>query len=75
MYGNYACILQTHYNNPSGSQQLPQDASGFKLSITPQLRPYDLGVMTLGQTRLELPPGQSDVKAVPSVSGHVNAAI
>lgn len=57
-----------HYNNPAGAAQAKPDASGFKLTITPNLRPYDVGVFTLGQTNLVLPPGQPHVEAPVTVS-------
>ena len=57
---------QVHYNNPKGlADQV--DSTGFILTLTSSLRPKDLRVITLGQMRLSLPPGQASVKAPPNV--------
>ena len=50
--------FQLHWNNPlevSGTT----DASGMKLYITPNLRKYDLGTLTIGPIPLHLEPGKT----------------
>lgn len=42
------------------------DQSGFTAYITKQLRPFDMGVLTLGTTNLTLPPGLPEVVAEPN---------
>ncbi|XP_046560664.1 dopamine beta-hydroxylase-like [Haliotis rubra] len=51
-------LLELHWNNPKKiSGQM--DASGFSIFYTPNLRPYDAGVLTTGETNLVIPPGRS----------------
>ncbi|KXZ46094.1 hypothetical protein GPECTOR_47g371 [Gonium pectorale] len=58
--------LQIHYNNPE-LQSGVVDASGFELVYTPRLRPYDAGILTLGQQAIAIPPGQRRVTLRPNV--------
>ncbi|PNH04333.1 MOXD1 1 [Tetrabaena socialis] len=55
-----------HYNNPNGLEGVVDD-SGFQVLYTPQLRQYDAGVLTLGQTAISIPPGQPIVTLQPNV--------
>jgi hypothetical protein len=41
-------ILETHYNNPELLTDVVDPGSGFKLTITKQLRKFDVGILTLG---------------------------
>lgn len=62
-----AWTIQVHYTNMEGEVDLPPDNSGFQLTYTDQLRPHDMGIMTLTQMDLVLPPGQPAVVAPASV--------
>ncbi|XP_064596675.1 DBH-like monooxygenase protein 1 homolog [Liolophura sinensis] len=42
-------MMQTHYDNPQGKQGLV-DSSGFRFTLTPDLRKYDAGLLTVGET-------------------------
>lgn len=44
------------YNNPTAAKGLV-DSSGFKLYYTRQLRPNDMGVLTLGSYDINVPGG------------------
>ncbi|KAJ3185377.1 hypothetical protein HK101_009814 [Irineochytrium annulatum] len=46
--------LQVHYNNP-GKVQGVFDNSGIRLRYTSQLRPNDIGVLTLGNEEIKIP--------------------
>lgn len=46
-------VLQVHYNNLA--QDHPVDNSGFRLHVTPMLRPYDMGVLVLGWEFFKIP--------------------
>ncbi|GFR39666.1 hypothetical protein Agub_g137 [Astrephomene gubernaculifera] len=48
--------LQIHYNNPEGLQG-EVDSSGFRLLYSSVLKPYDMGVLTLGSYDIAVPPG------------------
>jgi len=48
-------MLQIHYDNPSGEIDV-DPGSGFRLTYTDQLRPYDVGVLTLGSVEIVIPP-------------------
>jgi hypothetical protein len=48
-------VLQIHYNNASHATGA-QDASGYDLCTTEDLRPNDAGVMAFGSTSFSLPP-------------------
>jgi hypothetical protein len=37
--------------------------TGLRLFFTERLRPNEIGILTLGQFLLDIPPGQSEVKA------------
>ncbi|KXZ41536.1 hypothetical protein GPECTOR_409g249 [Gonium pectorale] len=58
--------LQVHYNNPERVSGVV-DASGFELRYTPRLRPYDAGILTLGQQAIAIPPGQRRFTLKPNV--------
>ncbi|XP_053381030.1 uncharacterized protein LOC123555574 isoform X2 [Mercenaria mercenaria] len=49
--------IQFHWNNPEKRAD-ESDSSGFTFYITPKLRPYNSGILTIGQTFLEIPPRQ-----------------
>ncbi|KAL6762522.1 PHM/PNGase F domain-containing protein [Haematococcus lacustris] len=59
--------LQVHYNNPQGITSPAPDTSGFRLTYTSTLRPNDVGVLTLGQTDLAIPPGQPEFFVSPTL--------
>ncbi|CAH1778940.1 unnamed protein product [Owenia fusiformis] len=48
-------ILQHHWNNPELRNDY-YDSSGMVIYYTPNLRPNDGGIMTIGQERLSIPP-------------------
>ncbi|MEW5300768.1 MAG: hypothetical protein WDW36_003674 [Sanguina aurantia] len=54
--------LQVHYNNMEHVSGL-RDSSGFQVSVTPHLRPHDMGIISLGETNLTIPPGVARVEA------------
>ncbi len=56
---------QAHYNNPDGIEG-GTDSSGFSINYTSALRPHDMGVLTLGTTNLNIPPGLANFTAPPS---------
>ena len=49
--------FQMHWNNPLLRSDY-KDSSGMNFYLTPNIRPYDAGVMMTGQSYLEIPPGQ-----------------
>ncbi|XP_033727143.1 peptidyl-glycine alpha-amidating monooxygenase A-like [Pecten maximus] len=54
-------MMQVHWNNPDHITDYT-DNSGVNLYYTPNLRSYDLNVMTLGSQYFEIPPGEKEVK-------------
>jgi hypothetical protein len=52
--------MQVHYNNVDNDEG-KVDNSGMRLTYTPRLRPNDLGVLNIGDTQLNLAPGNSSV--------------
>lgn len=64
--GGYTWLaLQVHYTN-EGLTEGVVDSSGFVLFATPQLRPNDMGIMALGSTQLNIPPGQPAYSTPPN---------
>ncbi|XP_063446633.1 DBH-like monooxygenase protein 1 [Mytilus trossulus] len=55
--------LEFHWNNPKLKSNL-KDSSGVTLYYTPKLRENDAGIMSTGQTNLEIPPGQQSYTVV-----------
>ncbi|KAI8898983.1 PHM/PNGase F domain-containing protein [Globomyces pollinis-pini] len=53
-------VIESHYNNPSKVGGTVDPGSGFRMSITDQLRPIDVGMWTLGvsPSDIALPPQQ-----------------
>lgn len=60
-------LHQVHYNNMELRGGV-SDSSGFQISVTPNLRPHDMGVVTVGQRNLTIPPGLARLEAPVSVS-------
>jgi hypothetical protein len=60
--------IQVHYNNPEGVVSEAPDSSGIRITYTSDLRPHDMGVLTLTQMNLQLPGGKSRVVAGANVS-------
>lgn len=56
---------QVHYNNPDGDAGVV-DSSGLRLYYTPDLRQYDLGIMSLAQLQLRIPPQTPFYEAAPT---------
>ena len=57
-------MFEVHYNNPGGHSGIV-DSSGLDIMLTPKLRKYDSGMMTVGHdvTSLHLiPPGNNFFK-------------
>jgi dopamine beta-monooxygenase len=57
--------LQVHFDNPQGLAGV-LDNSGFRVSITRKLRPYDMGILTLGSQSFTVPPGQAYYTIAPN---------
>ncbi|XP_065181459.1 DBH-like monooxygenase protein 2 homolog [Sycon ciliatum] len=53
--------VQLHWTN---ADLVPdyRDRSGVRMYYTSQLRPHDMGTMTLGQVNIDIPPGQTEVE-------------
>ena len=49
--------LQLHWNNPEKTAGYT-DSSGINLYLTKKLRPYDAGVLMIGEQRMFIPPGK-----------------
>ena len=63
--GFTSVLLQTHYNNADGVEGLI-DSSGVRVYYTSELRPIDMGILSLGDPNvdlrgLSLPGGKSSV--------------
>ena len=56
--GTKYVILQVHYDNPDNLDDL-FDSSGFRVYYTPNLREFDAGILQLGTTDIQIPPGES----------------
>ncbi|XP_052789490.1 dopamine beta-hydroxylase-like [Mya arenaria] len=50
-------VMEFHWNNPSLVDSYT-DSSGYELYLTPNLRPYNAGVLTIGQSYIAIPPGK-----------------
>ncbi|CAH1778942.1 unnamed protein product [Owenia fusiformis] len=48
-------VIQHHWNNPELRDDY-YDSSGMMMYYTPNLRPYDGGIMIIGQNRMAIPP-------------------
>lgn len=59
--------IELHYNNPDLLTGLKDQGSGFRIFYTGDLRPHDVGLITLGQDELNIPPGVANVPANVSV--------
>lgn len=55
--------LEIHYSNPELKQGQKDPGSGVTLEYTSQLRPNDLGLLTLHQFDLYVPPGKATYSA------------
>lgn len=65
--GTYTWLsLQIHYNNPEGIEGATDVGSGVTFEYTPHLKPYDMGLLTLSQINLSIPPGLSTYTAAPT---------
>lgn len=49
--------LELHYNNPAGVEGIQDPGSGIRIYYTDKLRPQDMGMLTLNQPVLSIPPG------------------
>jgi hypothetical protein len=59
-------LLQTHYENLNFESGV-RDSSGLRSFLTPNLREFDAGILTLGTLPrwvVMIPPGQPDFKVV-----------
>jgi hypothetical protein len=59
--------IELHYNNPEGLTGQKDKGSGFRLYYTGDLRPHDVGLITLTQLVLNIPPGVAALPANVSV--------
>jgi len=57
-------LLQVHYNNANGVNNLVDTGSGFTLIYTPTLRPYDIGTLMIGATNIRIPGDDPSVTLV-----------
>eukprot|EP00775_Hariotina_reticulata_P008978 gene8979-9151_t len=56
--------VETHYNNPQGLVGESDPGTGLRIKFEPAtVRPHGVGILTIGQFLMELPPGQRVVKA------------
>ncbi|KAK3604316.1 hypothetical protein CHS0354_025443 [Potamilus streckersoni] len=61
--GYKRAAFEIHWNNPALINGTT-DSSGMTFYYTPKLRPYDAGVLMIGQTYLYIPPGETAVTAI-----------
>ncbi|KAL3870623.1 hypothetical protein ACJMK2_038671 [Sinanodonta woodiana] len=61
--GYKRAAFEFHWNNPALINGTT-DSSGMTFYYTPKLRPNDAGVLTIGQTYLYIPPGETAVTAI-----------
>eukprot|EP00879_Flechtneria_rotunda_P002638 GHRR01002841.1.p1 GENE.GHRR01002841.1~~GHRR01002841.1.p1 ORF type:complete len:321 (+),score=79.19 GHRR01002841.1:1640-2602(+) len=59
--------LEIHYNNPLGLSGQNDTGSGIRIYYTDQLREHDIGLITLNQFALNIPPGEPETVANVSV--------
>ena len=52
-----------HYNNPDLIAGVTDEGSGFTVEYTDQVRPHDMGLITITQVALVIPPGLDRVEA------------
>jgi hypothetical protein len=58
--------LQLHYNNPQLLKGQKDSGSGLRIYYTSKLRKHDIGMLTLTQFLLDIPPGKASVPATPT---------
>ncbi|KXZ53429.1 hypothetical protein GPECTOR_7g1327 [Gonium pectorale] len=58
--------LQVHYTNLELAKGI-RDSSGFRLHASSVLRPYDMGVLTLGTIEFVIPPGNGSWSSAPNL--------
>eukprot|EP00877_Chromochloris_zofingiensis_P003010 jgi/Chrzof1/1270/Cz10g00010.t1 len=64
--GTYTWLsLEIHYNNPELIEGDTDSGSGITFEYTPRLRAHDMGLLTLSQHNLTIPPGLSSYTAAP----------
>ena len=51
------------------------DSSGFELYLTPNLRPFNAGMLTIGQIHLEIPPNKERHEELGGCSGYCTKEI
>jgi hypothetical protein len=56
-------MLEMHYNNPDLISGVVDEGSGITMEFTDQLRPNDMGLITIAQLALVIPPGLARVEA------------
>jgi hypothetical protein len=65
--GSYTwMMLEMHYNNPEYLKGFTDEGSGISMEYTDQLRPNDMGLITLSQLQLQIPPGKKEHSAATS---------
>uniref|UniRef100_A0A383VM64 DOMON domain-containing protein n=1 Tax=Tetradesmus obliquus TaxID=3088 RepID=A0A383VM64_TETOB len=65
--GSQYLALELHYNNPEGLTGQKDKGSGLRVYYTDVLRPHDIGLITLQQPVLNIPPGQAVLRSNVSV--------
>lgn len=58
--------IEVHYNNPKGLKGESDPGTGLRLFFTENLRPNEIGILTVGQFVLDIPPNQPEVRAATS---------
>lgn len=56
--GAQYAVMQIHYDNPDNLDNL-WDNSGFRLYYTPNLRQFNAGILEVGVSYIEIPPGEA----------------
>jgi len=65
--GSYAwMMLEMHFNNPEYLKGFTDAGSGISVEYSDQLRPHDMGLITLSQLQLQIPPGMAEYSAATS---------
>ncbi|KAL3870612.1 hypothetical protein ACJMK2_038660 [Sinanodonta woodiana] len=66
--GYKRAVMELHWNNPLKTANTT-DRSGMKLYYTSKLRPNDAGILMVGQTNLQIPPGKDAFSITGSCPG------
>jgi hypothetical protein len=53
-------IISRHFYNPAGLNNVYDNGTGYEIWYTPQLRPYEMGQLSLGTTQFSIPASASN---------------